>query len=70
VSGKGIFHHSDDQTAVEEDVALWVPTGEYHQMINTGDVPLKLATIFVPAYTAGENYQRCLDAAKAESSKQ
>jgi mannose-6-phosphate isomerase-like protein (cupin superfamily) len=70
VSGKGIFRHSDDQTPVEEDVALWVPTGEYHQMINTGDVPLKLATIFVPAYTAGENYQRCLDAAKAQASKQ
>jgi mannose-6-phosphate isomerase-like protein (cupin superfamily) len=42
---------------LQEDVALWVPTGEQHQMINTGDVPLKLATVFVPAYKASDNYK-------------
>jgi len=26
-------------------------------MINTGDVPLKLATVFVPAYKASDNYK-------------
>jgi mannose-6-phosphate isomerase-like protein (cupin superfamily) len=70
VSGKGIFKHDGEQTTVEEDVALWVPTGEYHQMMNTGDVPLKLATVFVPAYKASENYKRCMDAAEAEAVKQ
>jgi mannose-6-phosphate isomerase-like protein (cupin superfamily) len=65
VSGSGICKHEGEKTPVQEDVALWVPKGEWHQMINTSNVPLKLATIFVPAYTAGENYKRCLDAAQA-----
>jgi mannose-6-phosphate isomerase-like protein (cupin superfamily) len=64
VSGKGICVHEGEETPVQEDVAMWVPAGEPHQMINTGDVPLKLATVFVPAYKASENYRRCLDAAK------
>ena len=71
VSGSGICKHEGEETPVQEDVALWVPKGEWHQMINTGGVPLKLATIFVPAYTADENYKRCLDAAQAaEAAKQ
>jgi mannose-6-phosphate isomerase-like protein (cupin superfamily) len=70
VSGKGICKHEGEETPVQEDVALWVPMGEWHQMINTGEVPLKLATIFVPAYKASENYKRCLDAAQAEAAKQ
>jgi mannose-6-phosphate isomerase-like protein (cupin superfamily) len=65
VSGKGICVHEGEETLIQEDVALWVPAGEQHQMINSGDVPLKLATVFVPAYKAGDNYRRCLDAAKA-----
>jgi hypothetical protein len=38
-------------------------------MINTGDVPLKLATVFVPAFKASDNYRRCLDAAETEAAK-
>jgi len=68
VSGKGICVHEGEETEIQEDVALWVPEGEKHQMVNTGDVPLKLATVFVPAYTASQNYQRCLDAAEAAPS--
>ena len=67
VSGKGVCKHEGEETPVLEDVALWVPAGERHQMINTGDVPLKLATVFIPAYKASENYHRCLEAAKAEA---
>jgi len=69
VSGTGVCVHDGQKTPVQEDVAMWVPTGEYHQLINTGDVPLKLATVFVPAYKAGENYKRCLDAAAAAAVK-
>jgi mannose-6-phosphate isomerase-like protein (cupin superfamily) len=47
-----------------------VPAGERHQIVNTGYAPVKLATVFIPAYTAAENYQRCLDAAKAIRSGQ
>ncbi len=63
VRGEGICIHDGAETPITEDVALWVPAGEQHQIINTGYQPLKLATVFVPAYTAGENYKRCLDAA-------
>ena len=69
VSGRGICVHEGQRTPVEEDVALWVPAGEPHQMINSGDVALKLATVFIPAYKASENYQRCLNAAEAAASK-
>jgi mannose-6-phosphate isomerase-like protein (cupin superfamily) len=65
VSGKGICRHEGEETTVQEDMALWVEKGEYHQMINTGDTPLKLATVFVPAYTADQNYNRCVKAAEA-----
>jgi oxalate decarboxylase/phosphoglucose isomerase-like protein (cupin superfamily) len=40
-----------------------------HQMINTGDIPLKLATVFIPAYRASDNYKRCVDAANAQAAK-
>ena len=65
VSGRGIAICEDKETPVEADVVLWVEKGEKHQMINTGSDTLKLATVFIPAYTAAENYARCLDAAKA-----
>src|SRR5262249_12778434 len=70
VSGKGICKHDGQETPGEEDVALWVPKGEGHQMINTDGVPLKLATIFVPADHASENYNRCLEAAQGQATKQ
>jgi mannose-6-phosphate isomerase-like protein (cupin superfamily) len=65
VCGSGVCVHEDERTPIEEDVAMWVPAGERHQILNTGAGTLKLATVFVPAYKAGENYKRCLDAAKA-----
>ena len=65
VRGSGICVHEDERTPIEEDVAMWVPAGERHQILNSGAETLKLATVFVPAYKAGENYKRCLDAAKA-----
>ncbi len=69
VSGKGICRHEGEETPIQEDIALWVPKGEMHQMINTGDVPLKLATVFIPAYKASDNYKRCVDAANAQAAK-
>ena len=65
IRGEGICVHDGARTPITEDVALWVPAGEAHQIINTGADALKLATVFVPGYTAGENYKRCLDAAQA-----
>ena len=48
-------------------MAMWVPAGEKHQIINTSYREIKLATVFIPAYTAEENYARCRDAALAVS---
>ncbi len=65
VSGRGIFLCEGESYEVQGDVVLWVPAGEKHQMKNTGAETLKLATVFIPAYTAASNYARCLEAAKA-----
>jgi mannose-6-phosphate isomerase-like protein (cupin superfamily) len=64
VSGNGICLHDGEETPITADVILWVPAGEKHQMINTGYEQLKLATVFIPAYNAVDNYNRCLDAAE------
>jgi mannose-6-phosphate isomerase-like protein (cupin superfamily) len=65
VSGEGICVNGSGETAIVADVAMWIPAGEPHQIINTGGQPLKLATVFVPAYTAEQNYARCMRAAEA-----
>ncbi len=63
VSGEGIGVCEGEESALQEDVVLWVRAGEKHQIKNTGTQDLKLATVFVPAYTAEENYSRCVQAA-------
>jgi mannose-6-phosphate isomerase-like protein (cupin superfamily) len=67
VTGQGLCVHEGSETPIVPDVAMWVVAGERHQIINTGADPLKLATVFVPAYHAEQNYARCLNAAKSES---
>jgi mannose-6-phosphate isomerase-like protein (cupin superfamily) len=64
VSGKGKTVCEGEERSVEADVVLWVEAGEKHQMINTGSETLKLATVFIPPYTAAQNYERCLAAAQ------
>ncbi len=64
VSGRGLALCEGQSTAVEADTVLWVRAGERHQMINTSPETLKLATLFVPGYTAEFNYRRCLEGAK------
>lgn len=64
VSGRGISICEGESVEVQGDVVLWVRAGEKHRLINTGAETLKLATVFVPAYTAESNYRRCLEAAE------
>lgn len=64
VSGRGIAICEGREMPVEADVVLWIEKGELHQMINTGEETLKLATVFIPAYTAEQNYARCEAAAR------
>ena len=64
VSGEGICICEGKEIPVTGDMVMWVLAGEKHQFINTGYIPLKLATVFIPPYTASENYKRCLEASK------
>ncbi len=64
VTGRGVSLCEGEEVAVEPDTVLWVPAGEMHQMINRSDETMKLATVFIPGYTAEENYARCQNAAK------
>lgn len=65
LSGRGISVCDGVETPVEPDMALWVRAGEMHQIINTGPESIKLATVFVPGYTAKENLERIVKAAKS-----
>lgn len=64
VTGRGISVCDGEEVPVEPDTVLWVQAGEMHQMINNSDETMKLATVFIPGYTAEENYARCQNAAK------
>ncbi len=65
VSGRGEAVCEGQTVEVQGDMVLWVRAGERHQMKNTGAETLKLATVFVPAYTAQANYCRCLEASQS-----
>jgi mannose-6-phosphate isomerase-like protein (cupin superfamily) len=65
VSGTGESICEGKSMNVIPDTVLWITAGEKHQIINNGEEVLKLATVFVPAYTASEIYARCLTAANS-----
>ncbi|MFE8698671.1 cupin domain-containing protein [Cytobacillus sp. FJAT-53684] len=52
--GKGIVqmgnsrNHLDFNQRVSDDYAIMVPAGKWHNIINTGNKPLKLYTIYAP----------------------
>jgi mannose-6-phosphate isomerase-like protein (cupin superfamily) len=64
VRGRGTAVCEGEEMPIQEDMVFWVEAGEHHQMKNTGTEELKLATVFVPPYTAEANYKRCVDAAQ------
>jgi len=63
--GEGVCVHEGQETRIVPDVAMWVLAGEKHQLIDTSAGNLKIITVFVPAYHAKQNYERCLKAAQA-----
>jgi mannose-6-phosphate isomerase-like protein (cupin superfamily) len=67
VGGRGVGVCEGKECELQADMVMWVEASEKHQIKNTGPETLKLATVFVPAYTAAENYHRCEEAAKAAS---
>jgi len=54
-SGKGKVFMGDTKEsltftkAVEDDDAIFVPAGKWHNLVNTGDEPLKIYSIYSPA---------------------
>ena len=53
----------DFEANVEGDDAIFVPAGTWHNVTNTGDVPLKLYSIYAPA----EHPHGTVHATKAEA---
>jgi len=46
--GKGEVHIDNKVTPIEDDFAVIVPAGALHNVVNTGDAPLRLYTIYGP----------------------
>ncbi len=64
VSGRGVAVCDGKEIPVEPDMALYARAGEMHQIRNTGPESIKLATVFVPGYTATEHLDRIQKAAE------
>lgn len=48
VSGKGKAIIDDKEFTIEKGVAIYVPPGSFHQLVNTSDETLKVLWIFSP----------------------
>ena len=46
--GRGTIHIDGKASAVEDDFAAIVPAGARHNVVNTGEVPLRLYTLYGP----------------------
>lgn len=56
-----------DSWDAEDDYAIFVPAGTWHNVVNTGDQPLKLYSIYAPAEHAhGTIHETKADAEAAE----
>jgi len=55
------------QEDVKDDFAIFIPAGKWHNVINTGDVPLKIYSIYSPAEhpygTVHNTYEEAMEAA-------
>jgi mannose-6-phosphate isomerase-like protein (cupin superfamily) len=59
--------HLDYQQYVQDDFAILVPAGMWHNLINTGHTPLKLYTIYAPPeHPYGTTHPAKQDAMAAE----
>ncbi|SHG64009.1 cupin domain-containing protein [Ornithinibacillus halophilus] len=71
--GQGIVQMGDSEgnltyeQAVSDDYAIMVPAGKWHNLTNTGNVPLKLYTIYAPPeHPFGTVHQTKAEAMAAE----
>lgn len=54
---------------IEDDMAIVVPAGARHNMINTGDKPLKIYTLYGPPNHADKTVQATKAEAKASTAR-
>jgi len=66
-AGRGVSVCEGKKTSIEPEMALWIPAGETHQIINNTDETLTLLTVFTPAYSAKELLEPVLKAAEKGS---
>lgn len=63
----GVSEAELDSWDAEDDYAIFVPAGVWHNVVNTGDQPLKLYSIYAPAEHAhGTVHETKADAEAAE----
>jgi quercetin dioxygenase-like cupin family protein len=67
IAGRGVSVCEGEKTAIEPEMALWIPAGETHQIINNTDETLTLLTVFTPGYSAKELLEPVLKAAEKDS---
>lgn len=64
--GRGEVHIDDARHQVEDDDAVVVPAGARHNVVNTGDAPLRFYTVYGPP----EHRDGVVHATKAEADAQ
>lgn len=70
--GKAVMGPAKDQLDFEQDVSdgwsVQIPSGTWHDVINTGDVPLRLYAIYAPSHhAAGAVQATSADAEREEA---
>lgn len=53
LSGRGAVDFGDHREEIEPGSATFIPAGIKHQIISTGDEPLKMVTVFSPPVVPG-----------------
>jgi len=64
--GEGEVHIDGKVTRIEDDFAVIVPAGALHNVVNTGDRPLRLYTIYSPP----EHKEGTVHATKADEQEE
>ena len=59
----------EDQQGVDSQFAVFIPAGTWHNVINTGNEPLKLYTIYAPPHHPMGTIHRTKEAAQREEEK-
>jgi len=47
-NAKAVLNNGETEYELEDDFALIIPAGTWHNVINTGDKPLKIYTLYSP----------------------